>query len=140
MSDELIRERDFYLAKMQELVARVKVLEGDNAELQKRDADVTARLQEIANIKPTSYRPRYRPPWAPDTGPKMEIETNNTAATVAAIMVRPRAKPAPKVATMKPAPITPATIMAVPRNSASSLAAVVNCIGFLICNALVVYR
>ena len=60
MSDELIRERDFYLAKMQELVARVKVLEGDNAELQKRDADVTARLQEIANIKPTSYRPRYR--------------------------------------------------------------------------------
>lgn len=61
MSDELIRERDFYLAKMQELVTRVKVLEGDNAELQKRDADVTARLQEIANIKPTSYRPRYRP-------------------------------------------------------------------------------
>lgn len=61
MSDELIRERDFYLAKMQELVARVKVLEGDNAELQKRDADVTARLQEIANIKPTSHRPRYRP-------------------------------------------------------------------------------
>ena len=60
MSDELIRERDFYLAKMQELVTRVKVLEGDNAELQKRDADVTARLQEIANIKPTSYRPRYR--------------------------------------------------------------------------------
>ena len=61
MSDELIRERDFYLAKMQELVARVKVLEGDNAELQKRDADVTARLQEIANIKPTLHRPRYRP-------------------------------------------------------------------------------
>ena len=61
MSDELIRERDFYLAKMQELVTRVKVLEGDNAELQKRDADVTARLQEIANIKPTSHRHRYRP-------------------------------------------------------------------------------
>ena len=61
MSDELIRERDFYLAKMQELVTRVKVLEGDNAELQKRDADVTNRLQEIANVKPTSYRPRYRP-------------------------------------------------------------------------------
>jgi hypothetical protein len=35
-------------------------LEGDNAELQKRDADVTNRLQEIANVKPTSYRPRYR--------------------------------------------------------------------------------
>ena len=60
MSDELIRERDFFRAKMQELVARVKLLEGDNAELQKRDAEVTQRLQEIANIKPTSYRPRYR--------------------------------------------------------------------------------
>jgi len=60
MSDELIRERDFFRAKMQELVARVKVLEGDNAELQKRDAEVTQRLQEIANVKPTSYRPRYR--------------------------------------------------------------------------------
>ena len=60
MSDELIRERDFFHAKVQELVARVKVLEGDNAELQKRDAEVTQRLQEIANIKPTSHRPRYR--------------------------------------------------------------------------------
>jgi hypothetical protein len=60
MSDELIRERDFFHAKVQELVTRVKVLEGDNAELQKRDAEVTQRLQEIANIKPTSYRPRYR--------------------------------------------------------------------------------
>ena len=46
---------------MQELVTRVKLLEGDNADLQKRDADVTKRLQEIANGKPTSYRPRYRP-------------------------------------------------------------------------------
>ena len=53
MSDELIRERDFFHAKVQELVTRVKVLEGDNAELQKRDAEVTQRLQEIANIKPT---------------------------------------------------------------------------------------
>ena len=60
MSDEIIRERDFFRAKMQELVTRVKLLEGDNADLQKRDADVTKRLQEIANGKPTSYRPRYR--------------------------------------------------------------------------------
>ena len=61
MSDELIRERDFFRAKNEELTDRVKVLDGDNAELQKRDADVTNRLQEIANVKPTSYRPRYRP-------------------------------------------------------------------------------
>tara|TARA_Y100000389_G_C17330494_1_gene447830 strand:- start:287 stop:481 length:195 start_codon:yes stop_codon:yes gene_type:complete len=60
MSDEIIRERDFFRAKMQELVSRVKVLEGDNADLQKRDAEVTNRLQEIANTKPTTYRPRYR--------------------------------------------------------------------------------
>ena len=59
--EELIRERDFYRAKLDESNARVKTLEFDNAELQKRDADVTARLQEIANIKPTSHRPRYRP-------------------------------------------------------------------------------
>lgn len=61
MSDELIRERDFFRAKTQELVARVKVLEGDCAELQKRDAEVTQRLQEIANVKPMPSRPRYRP-------------------------------------------------------------------------------
>ena len=36
------------------------MLEGDNAELQKRDADVTKRLQEVANQPNTNYRPRYR--------------------------------------------------------------------------------
>ena len=37
MSDEIIRERDFFRAKLQEAISRVKVLEGDNADLQKRD-------------------------------------------------------------------------------------------------------
>ncbi len=60
MSDEIIRERDFFRAKLQEAISRVKVLEGDNAELQKRDADVTKRLQEVANQPNTNYRPRYR--------------------------------------------------------------------------------
>lgn len=60
MSDDIIRERDFFRAKLSEAISRVKVLEGDNAELQKRDADVTKRLQEFANQPNTNYRPRYR--------------------------------------------------------------------------------
>ena len=60
MSDEIIRERDFFRAKLQEAISRVKVLEGDNADLQKRDADVTKRLNELSNQNNTNYRPRYR--------------------------------------------------------------------------------
>ena len=60
MSDEIIRERDFFRAKLQEAISRVKVLEGDNADLQKRDADVTKRLNELSNQNTTNYRPRYR--------------------------------------------------------------------------------
>ena len=61
MSDEIIRERDFFRAKLQEAISRVKVLEGDNADLQKRDADVTKRLNELSNQNTTNYRPRYPP-------------------------------------------------------------------------------
>ena len=60
MSDEIIRERDFFRAKLQEAISRVKVLEGDNAELQKRDSEVTKRLNELSNQPNTNYRPRYR--------------------------------------------------------------------------------
>ena len=60
MSDEIIRERDFFRAKLQEAISRVKVLEGDNADLQKRDADVTKRLGELSNQNNTNYRPRNR--------------------------------------------------------------------------------
>ena len=60
MSDEIIRERDFFRTKLQEAISRVKVLEGDNADLQKRDADVTKRLNELSNQNNTNYRPRYR--------------------------------------------------------------------------------
>jgi hypothetical protein len=56
MSDELIRERDFYRAKLKETNARVKSLEYDNAELVKRDQDLSKRLAE--NGSRSTYRPR----------------------------------------------------------------------------------
>ena len=59
-SNELIRERDFYRAKLEEATARVKSLESDCAELQRRDADLSKRLAEVANKSNTSYRPRRR--------------------------------------------------------------------------------
>ena len=59
-SNELIRERDFYRAKLEEATARVKSLESDCAELQRRDADLSKRLAEVDNKSNTSYRPRRR--------------------------------------------------------------------------------
>ena len=56
--NDLVRERDFYRAKNEELQARIKVLEGDNAELQRRDQDLTKRMNEIANRG--NYRPRRK--------------------------------------------------------------------------------
>ena len=54
--EELIRERDFYRAKLEEANARVKTLESDNAELQKRDAELTKRMADVANRG--NYRPK----------------------------------------------------------------------------------
>jgi len=56
--EELIRERDFYRAKLDESNARVKALEFDNAELVKRDQDLSKRLAENANRN--TYRPKPR--------------------------------------------------------------------------------
>jgi len=56
--NDLVRERDFYRAKNQELVARVKTLEFDNAELVKRDQDITRRISELSNRG--ANRPRGR--------------------------------------------------------------------------------
>ena len=55
--EELIRERDFYRAKLEESNARVKTLEFDCAELQKRDVELSKRLAEMAN-KGANFRPR----------------------------------------------------------------------------------
>lgn len=56
--NDLVRERDFYRAKLDEANARIKTLEFDNAELVKRDQDVTKRISELANRG--ANRPRGR--------------------------------------------------------------------------------
>ena len=58
-SEELVRERDFYRAKLKETNARVKSLQYDNAELVKRDQELSKKLAETANTR-GSYRPRPR--------------------------------------------------------------------------------
>jgi len=50
-SSNLLRERDFYRAKIEELTARVKTLEFDNAELTRRDGELTKRLSELNGFR-----------------------------------------------------------------------------------------
>ena len=57
--NDLVRERDFYRAKLADANARIKTLEFDNAELVKRDQDLTKRLSEVAN-KGANFRPRQK--------------------------------------------------------------------------------
>ena len=47
-NESLVRERDFYRAKMNELKGRIKTLEYDNAELIKRDQVLSKRVEEIS--------------------------------------------------------------------------------------------
>ena len=55
--DPVMKERDFYHAKVEELQNRIKVLEYDNAELVKRDVELSARCKDLASK--TSFK---RPP------------------------------------------------------------------------------
>jgi len=55
--NDLVRERDFYRAKLADANARIKTLEFDNAELVKRDQDLSKRLSETAN-RNANFRPR----------------------------------------------------------------------------------
>jgi|TARA_B100001094_G_C18103151_1_gene756925 hypothetical protein len=58
--EELVRERDFYRAKLKEEKSLVRTLRFECAELQKRDAEVTKRLSEMANrpvMRPRNKRP-----------------------------------------------------------------------------------
>ena len=54
----VMKERDFYHAKVEELQNRVKVLEYDNAELVKRDAELSARCKDLASKTPFKRPPR----------------------------------------------------------------------------------
>jgi|TARA_B110000503_G_scaffold142735_1_gene240664 hypothetical protein len=59
IQNEIVRERDFYRAKLEQTIARNKTLEFDCAELVKRDQELTQRLSEMVTSRPSSYRPRY---------------------------------------------------------------------------------
>ena len=59
-ANELIRERDFYRAKLQSAKSRIKTLEFDLSELQKRDIVLSKKLAESANKSNNGYRPKYR--------------------------------------------------------------------------------
>ena len=57
----VMKERDFYHAKVEELKNRIKVLEYDNAELVKRDVVLSLRCKELASKTPFRKPPRrYR--------------------------------------------------------------------------------
>ena len=57
----VMKERDFYHAKVEELQNRVKVLEYDNAELVKRDVVLSQRCKDLALKTPFRKPPRrYR--------------------------------------------------------------------------------
>ena len=54
----VIKERDFYHAKVEELQNRIKVLEYDNAELVKRDEVLSQRCKDLALKTPFKRPPR----------------------------------------------------------------------------------
>ena len=57
----VMKERDFYNAKVEELQNRIKVLEYDNAELVKRDVVLSQRCKDLASKTPFRKPPRrYR--------------------------------------------------------------------------------
>jgi hypothetical protein len=57
VENDVVRERDFYRAKLDEAYARIKSLEFDNAELVRRDQELTKRCSELSNKG--ANRPRF---------------------------------------------------------------------------------
>lgn len=60
-TEEIVRERDFLKLKVQELNSRVKTLEYDCAELQRRENDLSYRLKEMSNYRPIRYNHNRKP-------------------------------------------------------------------------------
>ena len=54
--DELTREKDFFKLKCDNLHHRIKQLEYDCAELQRRESDLNQRLKELSHQKVMAYR------------------------------------------------------------------------------------
>ena len=59
----VMKERDFYHAKVEELKNRIKVLEYDNAELVKRDVVLSQRCKDLASKTPFRKRKFFRNTW-----------------------------------------------------------------------------
>jgi len=56
---EVMKERDFYHAKVDEQKSYIRKLEYDNAELVKRDKDLSARCKDLATNPPRRPNRRY---------------------------------------------------------------------------------
>tara|TARA_X000000950_G_scaffold2467_1_gene2572 strand:- start:362 stop:574 length:213 start_codon:yes stop_codon:yes gene_type:complete len=57
--DPIVKERDFYHAKLVEANARIRTLEYDLSELQARDKTLTERVKHMASNPPRKPRSRY---------------------------------------------------------------------------------
>ena len=57
--DPVAKERDFYRAKLEEATARIRTLEYDLSELQKRDKVLSKRVKFMASNPPRRPRSRY---------------------------------------------------------------------------------
>lgn len=55
-TEEIVRERDFLRLKVQELTGRIRTLEYDCAELQRRENDLNYRIKDISNQR---FRPNF---------------------------------------------------------------------------------
>lgn len=58
-TEEIVRERDFLRLKVQELTGRVRTLEYDCAELQRRESELNSRLKEVSSYRPPRYNPNF---------------------------------------------------------------------------------
>ena len=59
MTDSVVKERDFYRAKLEQSQGRIRNLEHDLAELQTRDKTLTERVKHLASNPPRRPRSRY---------------------------------------------------------------------------------
>jgi len=59
MTDSVVKERDFYRAKLEQSQGRIRSLEHDLAELQTRDKILSERVKHLASNPPRRPRSRY---------------------------------------------------------------------------------
>ena len=59
MTNSVVKERDFYRAKLEQSQGRIRNLEHDLAELQTRDKILSERVKHLASNPPRRPRSRY---------------------------------------------------------------------------------